>query len=199
MKRIIPVLLAVLLAVLTLVCFTVASAESVSLPSYVYPGSDPIEAAVANHLAQNELFSGFLTEEGSVAIPAPAIHKVEMEDDAHAKVYGSFWIFNYVLRDRVLETISGGEFPGIMLLEKSGDAWTVTETVIAGDGDQYAADIRSFCNGDEELEALYFSAADALNDPLKSVRTRYIAEYVTANNLPVDAYQDPFWEPIALR
>ncbi len=194
MKKVFPVLL----AILTLACCAFASAGSVSLPAYTYPGSDPIEAAVAAYLVQSEEINNFLTEEGSVAIPAPAIHKVEMTDDSHAKVYGSFWIFNYVLQDRVLETISGGEFPGIMMLEKSGDGWTVSETVIAGDGEEYASDIHSFCNGDEELEALYFSAADALNDPLKGIRTRYIADYVTANALPVDAYRDPFWDPIPL-
>ena len=87
-----------------------------------------------------------------MTIPCPILLKTEMTDETHAKVYGSFWVLNYVRRGEVLHCISGGEFPGIALLEKTGDEWRVTDMETAGDGEDYAADIGRFANGDAELE-----------------------------------------------
>ena len=76
--------------------------------------------------------------------------------------------------------------------------WTVASVETSGDGDDYTADIIRFCNGDKELEAAYFGSADAQQDPLKAVRTQFIREYVEANQLPIDSYQDPYWDAVPL-
>ena len=168
------------------------------LPAYRYSGEDPIEGAVADALASDERAGLFKTEQGYVTIPCPIIHRTEMIDDTHARVYGSFWILNYVRRGPVLINISGGEYPGIMTLEMTDGQWKVTAFEEAGNGEDYAADIERFAAGDRELEAAYFAAADLKTEANQETRTRFIREYAAANGLPVNAYQDYGWEPVAL-
>ena len=122
-----------------------------------------------------------------------------MTDDTHAKVYCTFWIMNYAQRGEILENLSGGEYPAIILLEKVGEAWQVTSMEEAGIGDEYTEDIVRFAHGDEALEDKYFAASD-LDDPAnREIRTRFIRDYVEANGLTVTAYQDYASDPVALR
>ena len=185
-----------LLMIAALACAGAALAEG-PLPAYTYTGSDAIEGAVAAYIV-SDMSENFASEEGCVTIPAPVILKVEQIDDSHVKVYGDFWGFNYVLDGKVLETISGGEAPGIMTLEKSGDAWTVTAVETAGDGTDFAADIERFSQGDKELEDKYFDASDGMAPATAEVIRRFIRDYVNANGLAVAAYQDPYWPPVPL-
>ncbi len=183
------------LLVLTLCAGVCCAAET--LPPYAYPGEDPIEGAVANYTA-SELGSLFLLEDGCVTIPCPIILKTETPDDSHATVYGTFWISNYVLSDDILHEISGGEFPGVIQLEKHDGAWQVTNAEYAGDGEDYSRDIQRFANGDKELEKLYFGAADGLSEKNVETQRRFIRGYVEANSLNITAWQDPFWPPTPL-
>ena len=123
-------------------------------------------------------------------------HGLEVPED-HI-VYGDFWIFNYGLEGTVLHTLSGGETPGVMTLELKDGVWTGTALEAAGDGEDYASDIRRFCAGDEALEALYFEASDAREGRTEETLRRFIREYVEANGLNVTAYQDPGWPPVSL-
>ena len=189
-KLFLPLLLALLLGV-GICC----AAEA--LPPYAYSGEDAIEGAVANYTA-DEFGKQFLTEEGSVTIPTPVILKTEAPDDSHATVYGNFWVFNYVRSDDVLRMISGGEFPGVIQLEKQDGAWRVTGAEYAGDGEDYGKDITRFCNGDKALEERYFEAGDGGSDLHLEVRRRFISDYIKANGLNVAAWQDPFWPPTPL-
>ena len=77
----------------------------------------------------------YLLEDGAVTIPAPVILKTVFQDDTHTLVYGNFWVMNYTAKDHVLACISGGEYPGIMTLEKKGEGWEAVALEIAGDGD----------------------------------------------------------------
>ena len=193
-------MLTVFIAMALLLCSALAAAETASqaeLPAYVYPGEDPIVGAVANYSAEHA--SQYWDHDvACVTIPAPVIHKTVTVDDTHTDVYGSFWILKYTLEGRTLVCVSGGEEPGIMHLELADQGWTVASVETSGDGDDYTADIIRFCNGDKELEAAYFGSADAQQDPLKAVRTQFIREYVEANQLPIDSYQDPYWDAVPL-
>ncbi len=177
---------------------TVEFERTPGLPAYAYSGSDPVEGAAANHLAADSRAAQYLTEPGYVTIPCPIIHKTETIDDTHVKVYGSFWILNYVKRNDILVNISGGEYAGIMTLEKVNDEWRVTAMEEAGDGDDYTADITRFAAGDRKLEEQFFSGADLGAEANQSVRTRFVKEYVEANNLSITAYQDYGWDPVPL-
>ena len=199
MKKFLSLLAAALLV------FSCAAAEApeaatavAGLPHYQYTGTDPIEKAAADFAVWLAEEIDYYQEDGDVFIPAPVILKVKKTDDDHAKVYGNFWAMNYTLRGDVLVCGSGGEAPGILELTRDGEDWTVTSYELAGDGEDYWADILRFCEGDEELADLYGSTTDVTEDPLKTVRYDYIAEYVRQNNLPVTAFQDEYWDPIPL-
>lgn len=169
------------------------------LPAYSYTGDDPIAGAIANMLAGDARAAMYKTEEGYVTIPCPIIHRTVLIDQTHTKVYGSFWILNYVKRGQILHNISGGEYPGVITLEKVNDQWQVTDMEEAGDGEDYTADIERFANGDTELANKYFEAANLGAPEQAAIRTQYIREYVEANNLDVTAYQDYGWDPVALK
>lgn len=176
------------------VCF-----EKSVLPAYTYTGEDPIEGAVADWLASDELASRYLTVPGSAAIPCPILHRTEKLDDTHVQVYGTFWILNYVQRGNLLYAISGGEDPAVLTLEQADGAWRVTALEEAGDGEDYTADIQRFAQGDPDLESRYFAAADLGAPENQAIRTRYIRAYVEANQLNITAYQDFGWDPIPLQ
>ena len=168
------------------------------LPAYAYTGEDPIEGAIANMLASDGRAAQFLTESGYVTIPCPIIHKTEMVDDTHAKVYGSFWILNYVRRGETLFNISGGEYPAVIMLENADGRWQVTAMEEAGDGEDYVEDIERFADGDQELADQYFAGADLGAEANQAIRTQFIKAYVEANGLNITAYQDYGWEPVKL-
>ena len=172
--------------------------EEAGLSAYAYTGEDPIEGAVADYLAANERAREYLTEPGYVTIPCPIIHKTEMIDAAHAKVYGSFWILNYVRQGEILFNISGGEYPAVIMLENADGRWQVTSMEEAGDGEDYVEDIVRFADGDQELEDQYFAGADLGAEANQAVRTKFIKAYVEANGLNITAYQDYGWEPVKL-
>ena len=196
MKRIWATVIAVLMLV---VLAAAAFAEGEQLPAYNYTGEDPVEGAIAEFLATDERVELYLTEPGFVSIPCPILYKTEMTDDTHAKVYGTFWILNYVKKGDVLENISGGEYPAIIMLEKTDDKWKVTSMEEAGNGEDYAADIRRFADGDQKLEDQYFAGADLSTEANQAVRTRFIKAYVEANDLDVTAYKDSGWDPVELK
>jgi hypothetical protein len=171
-------------------------AGTAPLPPYVYTGDDPIEAAAAAYTAQMGL--SFLVPENAAAIPAPVILKTERPDDETALLYGNFWVFNYVLNGPALHCASGGDAPGVMTLKNTEAGWEVTSFEAAGEGEDFSRDIRRFCQGDEALEEAYYASQDAAQDPLKSVRQKFIQDYVTASGLDVTAYQDYGWNPVKL-
>ena len=168
-----------------------------ALPAYAYTGDDPIEGAVANILARDERAERFLTEKGCVTIPCPIIHKTEMKDDTHAKVYGTFWIMNYVKRGATLENISGGEYAGIIELEKIGDEWTLVSFEDASE--DYEEDIERFTKGNKALREQYLSGSDLDTDENREIRIRFVRDYAEANHLAVTAYKDYGWDPVPLK
>lgn len=170
-----------------------AAAEG--LPAYAYTGDDPVERAVIEWMTDSERTAPYTHDESSVIIPAPVILKTEQVDDAHMKVYGKFWLFSYVQREGTLFSVSGGENPGVLTLERDGEGWKATAQEMVGDGENYPVDIVRISNGDEALQESYFSMDQ---EALRTVRARLAADYVTANALPVVALQDPYWDPIAL-
>ena len=178
---------------------TVTFERESGLPAYAYSGDNPIEGAIADFLAADERAKGYLTAPGYVTIPCPIIHKTEMIDAAHAKVYGSFWILNYARRGETLFNISGGEYPAVIMLENADGRWQVTAMEEAGDGEDYAADIERFADGDKDLTERYFAGADLGTDANQAIRTRFIKAYVETNRLDIAAYQDYGWAPVSLK
>lgn len=175
-----------------------AAGTAGELPAYSYTGKDPIEGAIANKAAEDEYREMYLTEPGCVNIPCVTVFKTEMTDDTHAKAYGKFWTLNYIKEGKTLVCISGGEHAGIITLEKNGGTWQVTDIEEAGEGIEFEEDVKRFANGDEELKKFYTAHQDMQEEPLQGIRTRFIRDYVKANGLDADAYQDRNWDAIPL-
>ena len=126
---------------------TALERESAPLPPFVYSGEDEQLRAITAYMTQSGteyLVEDGINGSGTVAIPAPVIFKTKQVDETTAKVWGNFWVLNYKLDGTVLLCVSGGENPGVLTLEKTGDGWLVTDAEFAGDGDLYAEDIRRF-------------------------------------------------------
>lgn len=181
------------LVMLCAVCCAAAE-ETEGLPAYVYTGSDPIEGTLAEMIVGSGT-ENYYMEPGGVTIPCPLILKTVMDGDGRATVYANLWTFNYILQGDVLFNISGGEDPAVIRMEKADGVWKVVSMEEAGDGEDYAADIIRFANGDEELEEKYFS----YESQMEEVRLRFIRDYVEANGLNVTAYQDYGWDPVPLK
>lgn len=178
---------------------TEAAKDEEGLPPYAYTGDDPIVGAIAEALASEEYAELYRTEPDSVAIPCPIIIKTEQIDEDHVKVYGNFWLMNYVLEGQTLKCISGGEAAGIIELEQEDDEWNIADMEQAGDGEDYAKDIETYANGDADLLAKYRESADMGAEATAAVRTKFIREYVEAYELDVTAYQDEGRDPVPLK
>ena len=195
MKKWLTMILALALA-LGAVSVAAETEEPVSdrpLPAYAYT-----EAAVIAYMQESGIMDGYWLAEGGVCVPTPVIVYEREADDTHETVYGNFWTFCYVLQGDVLVCNSGGELPGVMQLEAQGDGWKVVSAEFAGDGEDYDRDIKRFADGDDDLLEVMYGAADGDGEPLKNARRVTLEAYVTANGLSVAAYQDPYWEPVAL-
>ena len=196
MKKMISVLLALVLSLGLCSAF----AENAALPAYSWTGDDPVCAAVIKYMQDTDF--GCYVPEGGVLIPTPIILKTDpaevKEDTTEVTVYGNFWIFTYALKGKILETSSGCENPGILKLEKKDGVWTVASAEFAGLGDDYIADIKKFAGGDKELEEEYFRSTGSEDSYLPQFQRAAVVEYVNANGLDIEAFQDPGWDPVSV-
>ena len=86
-----------------------------------------------------------------------------------------------------------------MKLEKKDDAWQVVSFESAGEGEAYAEDIKKFANGDKELEEEYYKTTGASEDSyLAQYQRAAVANYVEANKLDIEAYQDFGQDPVSV-
>lgn len=143
---------------------------------------------------------GCPVEEGGVLIPTPVILKAETNaDKTEATVYGNFWLFAYKQDGKILKVTSCGECPGVMKLEKNDGVWTVSSFESAGEGEKYSEDIARFANGDKELKELYRRSTGASDDSiLDQYQRAAVVEYVNANQLDIEAYQENGWDPVSV-
>ena len=86
-----------------------------------------------------------------------------------------------------------------MKLVKQDGAWTAVSLEVApvnGDRGRY---LKEFAGGDEALEKEFEIAGDAAEGYLPQYRRSFIVEYVNANHLDVEAFQDPGKEPVDVK
>lgn len=196
MKKVLLILLALSLAIGVGCAFA-----DDALPPFQWQGEDPVIAAVISYMQANA--SEYEIPEGGVMIPTPIILKTEPEapygDAEEVTVYGNFWIFTYAKEGKILKTGPSGENPGVMKLEKKDGVWTVASAEFAEDGEGYAASIEKFAGGDKELEAQYALTNGSSEDSVVSQFQRAaVVEYVAANGLDIEAYQDQGWDPVSV-
>ena len=163
---------------------------------YVYSGDDPVEQAISAYI----LSLKEETEGSGVLIPAFCYFRAARSEDGELMVYGDFWTFYYTGAGRTFYCARGSACPGVLYISVNEDGlYEVTKFDRVGDGTEYREDVQRIADGDEDLEAQFYSAQDASKDPLLTARVRYLAYYVQQNELEMDIYQDLGKEAIQFR
>ena len=109
-------------------------------------------------------------------------------------LYGDFWINNYNIKGDTLECVSGGNFPGVMHLSKSGDTYVVSSFDRVADGSNYESSARELFG--EHYDD--FAKVQSDDKARAELRTKIVSDYVRMNGLEVTKYQDYGWDPVEL-
>ena len=156
-----------------------------------YAGTDPVEAAVYQYLAE-EVSKDYA--EAEVHIPLVQIFHEDFTNEDEVLVYGDFWIFNYNVEGDTLTNVSGGNHPGVMHVVKDGNGYKVSSMDVVADGagwDESAREI--FGEHYDDFIAVH-------NDEEARAENRKItvSDYVNLNGLSVTQFQDYVWDPVEL-
>lgn len=184
--------LCVLMVVIMLLNFAVATAEADRLPDYIYQGDDPYLPAVCDYIMQT--YSPFYTQE-DVAIPCPLILETDDTDPQDVRLWGIFVLDNYRLVNTTLIGESGGATPGLVHLKAVDGGWQVTSMETVGDGDDFQKDVERIFGMREGLLKRYQGIT---SDDINQARLRSVSDYVNWNGLNITQMQDFGWKPMAL-
>lgn len=146
-----------------------------------------------NYMLANEI--GATYAPGEYAIPFETIVAVERNDSDEVLVWGDFWVFNYNQNGDVLETVSGGNHPGMIRLDEVEYGYELRDFEQVADGADFDASAKEIFG--EHYEAYKKVASD--EEAREEVRRAAIEAFVKEQNLSVTQYQDYGWpaRPIA--
>ena len=174
------------------ICFDKAdSSAAVTLPPYEYPGPELFYTVVYQYIIDE--FSQHY-DEADVGIPCPIIVAEDFSDKNDLRLWGDFTYINYELDGDVLESVSGGSYPGLMHIKDTGDGYEVTGIDVVKDGSE-------FTESAKEIFGKYFEdylEASADEEGRDAIRAQIIANYAAANGLNITAFHDYGWEPVPL-
>ena len=163
------------------------------LPAYDYTGSDPLYAAVHRYVTAT-LPKDY--EPSDVSIPVVLVIDADEKDPEDILVWGDFWIYNYKLKDGVLETESGGDYPACIHLRKTEDGYSAFSMDVTRDGSDWMQSAQEiFGDGDRLALLMLVTANENLRE---AVRSFTIADYAYKNKLEIAGYQDYGWDEVAL-
>ena len=146
-----------------------------------------------NYMLANEIGATYAA--GEYAIPFETIVAVEENDSDEVLVWGDFWIFNYNRNGDVLETVSGGNHPGMIRLDKVEYGYELRDFEQVADGADHEASAKEIFG--EHYGAYKKVASD--ENAREEVRRAAIEAFVKDQNLSVSQYKDYGWpaRPIA--
>lgn len=161
------------------------------LPAFTYTGEDTILKTICDDMCSTD--QGYDTED-AVYIPAPVIYATVTRGD-EITVFANLWSFVYKQNGNTLDCEAGGEQPSRLKLKADGSSgYTIEEHLTAGDGEDYAKDIRSFCKGYQvSAEKFMQSGQD-----YEKIRRELVKMYVDNNGLDIRYIKDYGWDPITL-
>jgi hypothetical protein len=111
------------------------------------------------------------------------------EDDM--LVYGDFWIENYNIDGDTLMCVSGGNYPGVMHLNKD---YVVTKFDQVEDGANFEESAKELFG--EHYDDFFNVYSD--DEKRQLIRKKTVADYVNLNGLSVTKYQDEGWPAVEL-
>lgn len=161
------------------------------LPAFEYTGNDTILKTICDYMCSVD--QGYDTED-AVYIPAPVIYATVTKGD-EVTVFANLWSYVYKQNGNALNCEAGGEQPSRLKLKSDGNGgYTIKEHLTAGDGEDYAKDIRAFCKGYQVSPEKFMQSGS--ND--KEIRKELVKMYVDNNRLDIKYIKDFGWDPISL-
>ena len=170
---------------------TSAGSAAEGLPAYSYPDGDPILSAVCDYMISGP---GSHYDKADLSIPCINLVAVDEQDPDDVRVYADFWILNFDLDGTVLQTKSGGSFPGCMHLARKDGAYEVKDFEITTDGAGFDESAKKIFGDRYEAFGKVHSDGDAREELIRQT----LADYVSANKLDITAYKDYGWDPVEL-
>lgn len=162
------------------------SAKTDELPDYEYPGPELFYYELYDYVEDfNEDYS-----EADVSIPCIQIAAEDESDKNDIKVYGNFAIYNYNLDGDTLACASGGSYPGVMHIKSTDEGYEVVSFDVVGDGSDFDESAKEIF-GDKYDDFMKIYSDDEARE---TVRAQIISNYVFANNLDIQFYQDYGWD-----
>lgn len=155
---------------------------------YAFRGFNNQDAAAYDYLA-------FEKEKGTDPNHAliPYVHLIAIDDTNEKDVlmYGDYWLWEFEKQDDMLVAVSGGHCPGIIHAERFGDPGTGI----------YSAESMEEAFTDDDVKELFgehywdYLRIASDEETREQGMAQVIADYVSANDLPVTKYQFPGEEP----
>lgn len=128
-------------------------------------------------------------EPAELTIPCVHIVATDTTDTTDIRVWGNFYVFNYNIAGDTLKTVSGGSYPGLIHIRKTGANYAVTAFDRVEDGSNYLPSAKRIFG--DKLDAFEKITS---NDSLREEqRAAMIADHVKRNGLSVKLYQDYGW------
>ena len=110
-------------------------------------------------------------------------------------VFANLWSFVYKQNGNTLDCEAGGEQPSRLKLKSGGNGgYTIEEHLTAGDGEDYAKDIRAFCKGYQVSPEKFMQSGHDYEE----IRKELVKMYVDNNGLDIKYIKDFGWDPIPL-
>ena len=162
------------------------------MPEFTYTGDEAEIASIVKYMKEEARYD--FEEEKTIWIPSYVIYGM-VEKDGEVLVFGNFYDHTYHKIGNVLLESSGGEGPACFHLKKVGDGFEVVSVDHAGDGEDYAKDIKEFTKGYPGLYEKYMDWEE--NETMREeARKKYIKMYIEQNSLDVKYYKDYGWDPV---
>ena len=166
------------------------SAEAISLPRYVYTGTEEYLDVISEYMIQ-DAEQGYDPATG-VFIPFTFIAGVDDEDPEDIKVYGEYNIDGYNLLNTTLVCCNGGRSRGVFHLKKEDDG---SYSVVDAELPYTEEETVKLFEGQDDLYSILTALTD---DDENQKRGEAIAEYVNTNGLNITQWQDYSWKPVAV-
>ena len=155
---------------------------------YAYRGFNNQDAAAYDYLS-------FEKEKGTDPNHAliPYVHLIAIDDTNEKDVlmYGDYWLWEFEKQDDVLVAVSGGHCPGIIHAERFGEPGTGIYSANSMEEGFTDDDVKTLM-GEHYWDYLRITSDQEARE---QGMAQVIADYVSANDLPVTKYQMPGEEP----
>ena len=161
------------------------------LPAFAYTGDDTILKTICDYMCSED--QGYDTED-AVYIPAPVIYATVTKGD-EVIVFANLWSYVYKQNGNALDCEAGGSQPSRLKLQSDGNGgYTIKEHLTAGDGEEYAKDIKEFCKGYQVSPEKFMQSGNNSEE----IRKALVKMYVDNNQLDIKYIKDYGWDPIPL-